>query len=304
MKGLLLAGGNGTRLRPVTMSISKHLLPVYDKPLIYYPLSLLMLAGIREIMVISSPRDLPALRRLLGDGTQWGIRFAYGEQPSPDGLAQAFLIAEDFIGADGCALALGDNILFGHGLSELVETAAERRAGATVFAYQVPDPERFGVVGFDDAGRPVSIEEKPARPASSWAVTGFYFYDNDVVGIARSVRPSARGELEITDVNRAYMARGALQVERLGRGFAWFDAGTHDSLLDAADYVRLVETHQRLKIASPEEIAFRRGYLDREALSRLTAERYAHTAYGDYLDRLAADVPTLAEATRHQSFCD
>lgn len=292
MKGIILAGGNGTRLRPVTMSVSKHLLPIYDKPLIYYPLALLMLAGIREIMVISTPRDLPALHRLLGDGRQWGLDLAYAEQPSPDGLAQAFIIAQNFIGAGSCVLALGDNILHGHGLQALVERAAARQTGATVFTYRVANPQRFGVMGFDGNGVPVTIEEKPRRPHSPWAVTGLYFCDSEVVGIARSVKPSARGEMEITDVIRAYLEGGTLKAERLGRGFAWFDAGTHDSLLDAADYVRMIETRQRLKIASPEEIAFRRGWLGREALARLVASRYAGTAYGAYLNGLAEDVAT------------
>jgi glucose-1-phosphate thymidylyltransferase len=262
------------------------MLPIYDKPLIYYPLSVLMLGGIRDILVISTPQDTERFRMLLGDGGQWGLTVSYAEQPRADGLAQAFLIGERFIGNDHCALVLGDNILYGHGLPEQLRAAFGQNAGATVFAYQVSDPERYGIVELDAGGRALSIEEKPAVPKSSWAVIGLYAYDNDVIAIAKSLKPSARGELEITCVNNAYLERGKLNVERLGRGFAWFDTGTPDSLLAAASYVALIEKRQGLKIAAPEEIAFRQGFIGAEALERLIAERYAKNDYGRYLTSL------------------
>ena len=295
MKGIVLAGGAGTRLHPVTLAISKQLLPVYDKPMIYYPLTTLMLSGVRDILLISTPQDLPNYRKVLGDGSQWGISLHYAEQPRPEGLAQAFLIGAGFIGAGSCALILGDNIFYGHSLTELGRRSAERSKGGTVFAYHVSDPERYGVVEFDGGGRVLSIEEKPRRPRSNWAVTGLYFYDNDVVEIARAVKPSGRGELEITDVNNAYLANGALTVELMGRGFAWFDTGTHDGLLDAANFIRTIETRQSVKIACPEEIALSLGYIGEETIERLASTLYAKTEYGRYLTGLL-NIPPGARA--------
>ena len=289
MKGIILAGGEGTRLYPVTSAVSKQLLPVYDKPMIYYPLSVLMLAGIRDILVIATPRSSPDFQELLGDGSQWGLALRHVVQPSPDGIAQAFLIGREFIGADPCALALGDNIFHGHGLTEKLRGASSRREGATVFAYQVHDPERFGVVTIDERGRATSIEEKPVHPRSHWAVTGLYFYDNDVVRIATDVKPSARGELEISDVNARYLDRGDLHVERLGRGFAWFDTGTYDSLVEAAGFVQTIEKRQNQRIAVPEEIAFQNGWINRNELAAL-GYRLRRNRYGEYLLRLAGDV--------------
>ncbi len=285
MKGIILAGGSGTRLHPITLGVSKQLLPVYDKPMIYYPLSVLMIAGIRDILVITTPHDAEQFQRLLGDGSQWGIALSYAEQPRPEGLAQAFTIGRDFVGRDRVALVLGDNIFYGGGVSGLLRRSAARERGATVFGYRVQDPERYGVVTFDAAGRAVEIEEKPAAPKSNFAVTGLYFYDNDVLDIAAAVRPSARGELEITDVNRAYLERGDLHVERMGRGTAWLDTGTFDSLLQAAQFVQTIEARQGLKIAAPEEIAWRQGWLGDEAL-RAAGERLAKSGYGGYLLRL------------------
>ena len=288
MKGIVLAGGSGTRLHPITLGVSKQLLPVYDKPMIYYPISVLMLAGIKEILVISTPADLPQYRNLLGDGSQFGVTFSYAEQPTPDGLAQAFLIGEAFIGKDPVCLILGDNIFHGQSFSAQLHAAVERGKGATVFGYRVKDPERFGVIDFDSEGRALSIEEKPAVPKSSYAVTGLYFYDNDVISIAKAVKPSARGELEITDVNNAYLHRGDLQVERFGRGFAWLDTGTHDSLLDASQYVQTIERRQGLKVACLEEIAYSNGWIDRDHLLE-RAKYFGKTGYGQYLYSLAGD---------------
>jgi len=288
LKGILLAGGSGTRLYPVTRGVSKQLLPIYDKPMVYYPLSVLMLAGIREVLLISTPQDLPAFRRLLGDGTRLGLRIAYAPQPRPEGIAQAFLIASEWLAGERVALVLGDNLFYGHGLPEALARATARARGATVFAYFVRDPERYGVLAFDPQGRAVDLVEKPAVAPSPWAVTGLYFYDERVVGIARALAPSARGEREITDVNRAYLEEGSLEVEKLGRGFAWLDTGTHESLHQAASFIQAVQERQGLMVSCVEEIAFRRGYIDRATL-RAHADEMKNNSYGAYLARIADD---------------
>lgn len=287
MKGIVLAGGSGTRLYPITQGTSKQLMPIYDKPMVFYPISVLMLAGIREILIISTPDDMPGFKRLLGDGSQFGVSFSYAVQPSPDGLAQAFLIGEEFIDGDSCALVLGDNIYFGESFGRKLENVVQRTEGATVFGYQVLDPERFGVVEFDKENRAISLEEKPIEPKSNWAVTGLYFYDNNVVEMAKQVKPSARGELEITTLNEMYLEKNALHVEKLGRGFAWLDTGTHDSLLEASQFIHTIEQRQGFKVACLEEIAYTKGWLTKEQVAD-QAKLLAKTGYGQYLQRLIA----------------
>ena len=290
MKGIILAGGTGSRLHPLTLTVSKQLMPVYDKPMIYYPLSVLMLAGIREILLITTPHDQAAFQQLLGDGAQWGIELSYAVQPSPDGLAQAFIIGEAFIGSDSVALILGDNIFYGHGMEPMLKRAVAQEHGATVFGYYVKDPERYGVVNFDSSGRAIGLEEKPLKPKSRYAVTGLYFYDNRVVRFAKQIEPSHRGELEITDLNRLYLQDGSLSVELMGRGYAWLDTGTHDSLLAAANYMHVLEERQGLKVCCPEEIAYRQRFIDRSQLEQLAAP-LQKSGYGDYLLELLAQEP-------------